>query len=101
MKIIFNRFGFFTGLIAAAWLATGCQSSHVDTSAMPAGDSHASSSVQTKESQAAMTPQAALAELRDGNARFVAGKPLVRDYPETKKPVRDMKNERGQKFEKV
>ena len=28
-----------------------------------------------------MTPQQALAELREGNARFVAGKPLVRDFP--------------------
>jgi carbonic anhydrase len=28
-----------------------------------------------------MTPQHALVELRDGNARFVAGKPLVRNLP--------------------
>lgn len=35
----------------------------------------------TKESQAATTPKQALAELRDGNARFVAGKPLVRNLP--------------------
>jgi carbonic anhydrase len=35
----------------------------------------------TKESQAAMTPQAALAELRTGNARFVAGKSQVRNLP--------------------
>ena len=28
-----------------------------------------------------MTPQQALAELKAGNARFVAGKPLHRDYP--------------------
>ena len=62
-------------------VATGCQSSHLDTNAMSAGDSHATSSVQTKASQAAMTPQPALAELRDGNARFVAGKPLHRDFP--------------------
>ena len=31
------------------------------------------SQVQTKESQTAMTPQQALAELKAGNARFVAG----------------------------
>jgi carbonic anhydrase len=37
--------------------------------------------VQTKESQTAMTPQAALARLREGNARFVAGRPLKRDLP--------------------
>jgi carbonic anhydrase len=41
----------------------------------------ASATVQTKESQAAMTPDQALAELRDGNARFVAGQPLHRDFP--------------------
>jgi len=35
----------------------------------------------TKESQAAMTPEAALAELRAGNARFVAGKTQVRNLP--------------------
>jgi len=35
----------------------------------------------TKESQAAMTPQKALDELRAGNARFVAGHPLVRNQP--------------------
>ena len=41
----------------------------------------AGSAVQTKDSQAAMTPAAALAELKDGNARFVAGKPQHRDFP--------------------
>jgi carbonic anhydrase len=35
----------------------------------------------TKESQAAMTPQSALTELKAGNARFVAGHPLVRNQP--------------------
>jgi carbonic anhydrase len=38
------------------------------------------SSVQTKASQAAMTPPQALQELRDGNARFVAGRPLLRNF---------------------
>src|SRR3982751_2745179 len=38
-------------------------------------------SVQTKESQAAMTPQAALTKLKEGNARFVAGDLLKRDLP--------------------
>jgi carbonic anhydrase len=36
--------------------------------------------VQTKATQAAMTPQSALAELRAGNARFVAGTPLLRNF---------------------
>jgi carbonic anhydrase len=35
---------------------------------------------QTKESQAAITPQKALQMLKDGNARFVEGKMLQRDY---------------------
>ena len=35
--------------------------------------------VMTREKQAAMTPAQAVQELRDGNARFVAGRPLARD----------------------
>jgi carbonic anhydrase len=35
----------------------------------------------TKESQAAMTPQQALAALRAGNDRFVSGHPLNRNFP--------------------
>jgi carbonic anhydrase len=34
----------------------------------------------TKETQAAMTPDSALAELKAGNTRFVAGQPAQRDY---------------------
>lgn len=34
----------------------------------------------TKETQSAMTPDAALAELKAGNARFVAGQPAQRDH---------------------
>ena len=83
MKIILNRFGFFAGLIAAGLVAAGCQSSKmaccsISTSACTAG---ASSSVQTKASQAAMMPQQALAELKAGNERFVAGVPLHRNFP--------------------
>jgi len=36
--------------------------------------------VQTKESQAALTPAKTLALLKEGNARFVAGKPKKRDW---------------------
>jgi carbonic anhydrase len=36
--------------------------------------------VQTPESQAAMTPAAALAKLQEGNARFVANTPRARDW---------------------
>jgi carbonic anhydrase len=38
-------------------------------------------SAPTKEMQAAMTPESALAELKAGNARFVAGHPLQRNMP--------------------
>jgi carbonic anhydrase len=46
-----------------------------------ATDSTTMASVQTKESQSAMTPEQALRELRDGNARFVAGKLIARNFP--------------------
>jgi carbonic anhydrase len=36
--------------------------------------------VSTKETQAAITPAAALQRLKDGNARFVAGQPKSRDW---------------------
>ena len=35
----------------------------------------------TKESQTAMTPMQAFAELQAGNTRFVSGHPLVRNFP--------------------
>jgi carbonic anhydrase len=38
-------------------------------------------SAPTKESQAAMTPKSALAELKAGNARFVTGHPIKRNLP--------------------
>ncbi len=55
-------------------VATGCHCTHPAGGAMypPAP---------TKESQAALTPQVALAELRAGNARFVAGRSQVRNLP--------------------
>lgn len=68
--------------LAVALAVTGCKSSHQSCCAMPGCiDGAAAAAVQTKESQAAMTPALALAELNDGNARFVAGKPLHRDLP--------------------
>ena len=69
-------------LLTALLAVTGCKSSDQSCCMMPncmAGV--AVSAVQTKESQAAMTPEQALAELKAGNARFVAGKPLHRDFP--------------------
>ena len=46
-----------------------------------AAESPAKARVQTKESQAAMTPSEALASLKAGNARFVSGAMKHRDWP--------------------
>jgi carbonic anhydrase len=78
MKTTLYRLGLFTGYAAAVLVIGGCQSSQP---AMPDAGSSAMAMVQTKESQAAMGPQQALAELKAGNERFVAGKPLVRNLP--------------------
>ena len=45
-----------------------------------AGPPHPKPEVQTKESQAAMTPAAALERLKEGNARFVANDTKRRDW---------------------
>jgi carbonic anhydrase len=57
--------------MVTALLAAGCQS--------PRGSASAPAAPPTKEMQAAMTPEAALAELRAGNARFVSGQPRYRE----------------------
>lgn len=49
--------------------------------ALPArADMHGATNVMTKQEQAAMTPAQALQRLKDGHARFLAGKSLDRDY---------------------
>src|SRR5262245_16682834 len=68
---------FVVGLVAAALIAAGCISSHQASSA--SAHSGAAVSPPTKESQTAMTPQQAVAELKAGNERFVSGHPLARD----------------------
>lgn len=83
MKTTLNRLGLFAGLITAVLVTASCQSSHHACCTMLgqacAAKATALSSVQTKESQAAMTPKQALAELREGNARFVSGQSRVRN----------------------
>ena len=88
MKTTLNRLGlfagFFTGavaavLVSAMLISTGCQSSNQTANMTPGAG--VMPAVQTKESQSAMTPAQALDELKAGNARFVAGKPLHRDFP--------------------
>jgi carbonic anhydrase len=82
MKTSFYRFGLLAGLVVTVMMAAGCQSSHQACCPMlgcAAGTAPAA--VQTKAAQSAMTPQSALAELEAGNARFVAGAPLHRNFP--------------------
>jgi carbonic anhydrase len=78
MKALLNPLGWFAGLAAAVLVIGGCRSSRQASSAI---DAPAMSPVRTKESQSAMTPQQALKELRDGNVRFVAGRPRARNLP--------------------
>ncbi len=59
-------------LLTATLLVAGCQSTR---------ESVAMARPTSKELQAGMTPQSALAELKVGNARFVAGQPLHRNLP--------------------
>lgn len=73
----FNRAGRVIGfpLLTIALLAASlhaAKNSAADTIAPGA-------SPPTKETQSAMTPESALAELKAGNARFVTGQPLHRD----------------------
>jgi carbonic anhydrase len=68
------------GLASIAMLAAGCESSRKGTSAASAAASMVSPP--TQQTQAAATPQSALAELKAGNARFVAGTPINRNTRE-------------------
>lgn len=78
MNPLSNRTTLFASLFIAALIVSGCQSSQ---QANPASTQPgvAGTSPPTKQSQTAMTPQQALAELKAGNARFVSGHPLKRD----------------------
>jgi carbonic anhydrase len=79
MKSLSNRPGSLLGLLVAALLVAGCQCPR--NAGTPTTGVVAAGPPPTKESQAAMTPQLALAELRDGNARFVSAHPLLRHLP--------------------
>jgi carbonic anhydrase len=93
MKKSLNRFAWLAVLAAALLIMAGCRSSKCSkntccsmtaaTCSMPVTNCTADTvaSPPTKASQAAMTPQQALAELKAGNARFVAGHPLKRNLP--------------------
>jgi carbonic anhydrase len=84
MKHPLDRATLFGGLLLAALIVTGCQSSR---QAEPASTQPSGAGIfpPTKQSQSAMTPQQALAELKAGNARFVSGQPRPRN------PLADVK----------
>lgn len=82
MKTKFNQPELFVVFLAALLAVTGCKSSNQSCCSMAScGMSGAPAMVQTKASQSAMTPAQALAELKAGNTRFVAGRPLKRNFP--------------------
>jgi carbonic anhydrase len=60
------------GLVAALFFLTGCETA--------TQSSAANTAARTKEAQAAISPEAALAELRAGNERFVAGQSQARQF---------------------
>jgi carbonic anhydrase len=69
----------YTAFVAVAVATSGCHCCHRSCSST--ASAAIAAPVRTKASQAAMTPQQALAELRAGNARFVSGHPLPRNLP--------------------
>ncbi|HVU26615.1 MAG TPA: carbonic anhydrase family protein [Verrucomicrobiae bacterium] len=74
MKTLTNRLALFANLIVAALLVAGCQCPMHKSAT-------AAATPPTKEIQSAMTPAQALTELKAGNARFVSGEPLHRNFP--------------------
>jgi len=79
MKFFLSRISFLAGVLATAFFLSGCQSE--ENSSLKSTLANPAVSPPTKEMQAAMTPESALAELKSGNARFVAGHPLQRNMP--------------------
>lgn len=84
MKPLNNRSTLSITFIIAVLITSGCQSSQP---ANPASTVPAVTGTfpPSKESQAAMTPQQAIAELKAGNARFASGHPSARN------PLTDIK----------
>ena len=77
-----RAFGRHLGLSAAGLALTGCAASEPPADSAPAEAAVGREFVPAQDaaSQAALTPDAALTLLADGNARFVAGTPARRDY---------------------
>src|SRR5579859_6990767 len=84
MRIRINCFSWLAVLAIALSIAAGCQSSRNSQNACCSTavcSLPAQASPPTQAAQVAMTPAQALAELKAGNARFVAGHPLKRNLP--------------------
>ena len=83
MKNPLNRLSLLAALAVITLSAAGCRCpfDRRCPAPAPASNAAAATSPATRESQAAMTPQSALAALKAGNARFVAGRPLTRNFP--------------------
>jgi carbonic anhydrase len=78
MNTASSRTALFASLAATALFVSGCQSTQ--ESGQSFGQAPVAGALPpTKETQAAMTPQKAVAELKAGNERFTSGHPLVRD----------------------
>ena len=77
-----RAFGRNLGLSAAGLALAGCAASEPPADTAPADEAVDQEFVPAQDaaSQAAITPDAALTLLTDGNARFVAGTPARRDY---------------------
>jgi carbonic anhydrase len=75
MKQILNYWRVSISFIAATLLVAGCESPQQH------GSAEMYPPARTRESQAAMSPQEALAELKAGNARFLSGRSQVRNLP--------------------
>jgi len=80
MNSTINRFRFLAVVVTVSLLVAGCHCP-LNHSGKSAPASVAAGSPPTAASQAATTPQQALAELRAGNARFVSGHSLARNLP--------------------
>jgi carbonic anhydrase len=79
IKLFLSPAALFAGLAVMASVVAGCQSE--ENSGLKSTLTTPAVAPPTKEMQATTTPESALAELKAGNARFVAGHPLQRNMP--------------------
>ena len=78
VKASSNRFGSIAVLVAILMVIAGCQCPPHPSTTAQTPLPNVVASPPTRELQAAMTPQQALAELREGNERFISAHPRLR-----------------------